>query len=344
MPVWESSYLHWVPMSDPNVTDASTPTSTDSGSQLTPTLSTTSPFPYCYQANDGHYDNNYQQRQYYNNTAPVQQPMLSNPYANNDSVVYDYNIDDDFPEFDTGYDENYFDQPGPSGISFEEPKRKTSDLLSSPEEYDIYLRGNEQAELTDLEQYDYEDLQSTPNSSNQSYNSPASVQLSESGKIPTKKRGKRPQIDADGNLIEPKTKDRAKEKMAALEMELEELRKANDAKNEQRKGMVEEIKRMKDYLQKHQCALKPTEQAESRSYTMTLFAYYVKAAKFMNAQKMPKQSTRASQEQSQTSEEKHDELENEPITPTKKSKLSSISVENDSDEDEIQIVDVPFAT
>lgn len=64
----------------------------------------------------------------------------------------------------------------------------------------------------------------------------------------------------------------------------------------------------------------------------------------MNAQKIPKQSTRASQEQNQTSEEKHDELENEPITPTKKSKLSSISVENDSDEDEIQIVDVPFAT
>lgn len=64
----------------------------------------------------------------------------------------------------------------------------------------------------------------------------------------------------------------------------------------------------------------------------------------MNAQKIPKQSTRTSQEQSQTLEEIHDELENEPIIPTKKLKLSPISVEHDSDEDEIQVIDVPFAT
>ena len=150
-------------MSNPNATDASIPISTDSGLQLTPTLSTTSPFPYYYQTNDGHYDNTYQQQQqYYENATHVQQPTLSNPCANNDSVVYNYNIHDDFPKFDIGYEESYFDQPGPSGVSFKEPEKEISDLLSSfeeydkPEEYEVYLNGDERDDLTDLEQYNYE--------------------------------------------------------------------------------------------------------------------------------------------------------------------------------------------
>ncbi|PAV64146.1 hypothetical protein WR25_05634 [Diploscapter pachys] len=163
------------------------------------------------------------------------------------------------------------------GSKLNHPNRQISD----PKSLEDYVTDTEPVELEDLEQFDFEDLGSNSSASNSNNSTPAPT--SNYDKLIQNIRERKILYDENGNPRKSKTKDRVKEKMNALEQKLQHLRQQNDAKNEQRKLMLVEVKRMIDYLKIHECALQPSEQKESRQYVFAILNSHIQVAKCMNA-------------------------------------------------------------
>ncbi|PAV56631.1 hypothetical protein WR25_08067 [Diploscapter pachys] len=141
------------------------------------------------------------------------------------------------------------------GSKLNHPNRQIPD----PKSLEDYVTDTEPVELEDLEQFDFEEFGSDSSASNSNNSTPAPT--SNYDRLIQNIRERKTLYDENGNPRKSKTKDRAKEKMNALE----------------------QVKRMIDYLKIHECALQPSEQKESRRYVFTILNSHIQAAKYMNA-------------------------------------------------------------